>query len=421
MLRSIYSAIFYLLLPFILLRLWWKGRRNPAYRRRWRERLGAFTAPAKPDGIWVHAVSVGEVIAAIPLIKQLRQQYPEKQIIVTTMTPTGSARVQAAFGDDVFHVYVPYDVPCAIKRFLARVKPCVLVIMETELWPNLLPICSAQQIPIVIANARLSHRSTKSYLKIKFLMAQILRHVTCVAAQTQADGDRYLSLGLPAPQLLITGNIKFDIQVSASVFEQGTILRAQWGQQRPVWIAASTHEGEEELVLAAFAKVRAVLPDTLLVLVPRHPERFEKVINLCRKQGYQTAQRSAPDSWHDEVAVFVGDTMGELLLMYVASDVAFVGGSLVPVGGHNLLEPAAVGVPSLTGPHMFNFVEINRLMQEAHAVVGVHQPEDLAQDVIAWLQNKTARQNAAQAGKNVVEQNRGALARHMELLARLIK
>lgn len=379
--------------------------------------MGIFAAPAQQNGLWVHAVSVGEVIAAIPLVKQLRQRYPDKQITVTTMTPTGSARVQAAFGQDVFHVYIPYDVPCAINRFLDRVKPCALIIMETELWPNLLPLCGARNIPIMIANARLSQRSTQGYLKIKPLMQQILRPVTCVAAQTQADGDRYLSLGLTPQQLQITGSIKFDIQVPTSVIEQGALLRAQWGQQRSVWIAASTHDGEEELVLAAFAKVRAALPNALLILVPRHPERFEKVIALCRKQGYQTAQRSVPDSWRDDVAVYVGDTMGELLLLYAASDVAFVGGSLVPVGGHNLLEPAAVGVPSLTGPNMFNFVEINRLLQEAQAVKGVQQPDDLAQGVIAWLQDANARQQAAQRGKQVVEQNRGALARHMELLA----
>lgn len=419
--KLIYTLGFYLALPFILLRLWWKGLKNPAYRARWQERLGFFHVPKIQHGLWVHAVSVGEVIAAIPLIKALKSRYPHKQIIVTTMTPTGSARVQAAFGEDVFHVYIPYDFPGAIHRFIKRVRPCVVVIMETELWPNLIPTCGKHHIPVIIANARLSERSARGYKKIKPLMTKVLHPISQVAAQTATDGMRFLQIGLTKEQLTIAGNIKFDLAIPENLSEQASLLRAQWGENRPVWIAASTHEGEDEIILAAFAKLRVQVPSVLLILVPRHPERFNKVLALCRKQNVQTAQRSMINSWNTQTDILVGDTMGELLLLYAASDIAFVGGSLVAVGGHNLLEPAALGLPVLTGPYMHHFTEINQLLHTAKAAITVMQATDLAQQVLAWLQDESARKRAGEQGRQVVIDNRGALERHLELIAKYIE
>ncbi len=420
-LRLLYSLILYLLTPLVLLRLAWRGLRAPQYWQRWPERFGFFSAPQFSETIWIHAVSVGEFQAALPLIKALQARYPDVRMVVTTTTPTGSARVRAALGDTVFHVYAPYDLPGAVRRFLGRVRPCVAIIMETELWPNLFHGCHARGIPLVLANARLSERSAAGYRRIAGLARQTLGNITAIAAQTQDDARRLISLGADAARVQVTGNIKFDINIPANLHEQAAALRQAWGAKRPVWIAASTHEGEDEQVLEAFAAVRQAVPDALLVLVPRHPERFPRVVALCRKQGYEVALRSeqrlrVPYRESATAAVFVGDSMGELMLFYAASDVAFTGGSLVATGGHNMLEPAALGIPVITGPHTFNFAEISRMLLMAGAARQVDDATQLAEAVIAYLKDNDLRRAAGEKGRRLVEQNRGALMKLVDIV-----
>lgn len=419
--RWLYTFLLYLLLPVVPLRLWWRGRANPAYRQRWAERFGRFNAPELNQVIWVHAVSVGEVQAAVPLIEALLQRYPQRALVVTTMTPTGSGRVQALFGERVFHVYLPYDLPGAVRRFLDRTQPEVGIIMETELWPNLFHHCAVRDIPLIIANARLSPRSARGYGWIAPLVRSALADVHLVAARGEEDAQRFRQLGAREAQLQVMGNLKFDQILPADLAQQASQLRAQWGAQRPVWIAASTHEGEDETVLDAFDAVRQTLPDSLLILVPRHPERFERVANLVQARGWSMVRRSLAEPANAETAVVLGDTLGELLQLYAAADVAFVAGSLVPVGGHNMLEPAALGVPVLTGPQRFNFNEVSEEMIAAGGAREVVDAHTLATAVQHWLGNDAERRRAGEAGRQLVAANRGALERLLALLTPLLK
>lgn len=415
-LRYLYSLLLYLLIPFVILRLLWRSRRAPAYRRRWAERFGFF-APLPVEGVvWVHAVSVGEVQAALPLIAWLRQERG-LPVLVTTTTPTGSERVRQHFDDQVFHVYAPYDLPDAVQRFLERVRPRMTIVMETEIWPNLFHQCHRAGIPLIIANARLSARSARSYCRVRSLTETTLRKVTALAAQAQADAERFVALGMDTKRIHVTGNIKFDVGLPADLHARAALLRNEWGEQRPVWVAASTHAGEEELVLSAFAMVRTRLPEALLVLVPRHPERFDKVAELCRRRGYAVARRSEQGSVDAEAAVFLGDTMGELPLFYAAADVAFVGGSMVPTGGHNVLEPAALGIPVMVGPHTFNFLEISQALIEHGGGERVSNEAELAAAVLRYLENGKLRDAAGCCGQELVGKNRGALAKLQSLLS----
>ncbi len=418
--RIIYSFVLYLLTPYAVVRLFWRSRRLTAYRFRIRERFAHFQFKLQKPSIWVHAVSVGEVIVAVPLIKRLKQVHPECAIIVTTTTPTGSEQVKTHFKDfsteDIFHIYAPYDLPHVVKRFLNRVKPRIAIMMETELWPNILYQCHKKHIPVFIANARLSARSAKNYGRLPHLMRSMLANITTVIAQNKNDAKRYINLGLDKNKVIISGSMKFDLQLPASVFETSELLRQQWGIDRPVWICASTHEGEEELILSAFATIKKTIPNILLVLVPRHPDRFEKVTQLVQKKGYQTIQRSDNKPCQATTDVFIGNTMGELTLFYAASDVAFVGGSLVETGGHNLLEPAALGIPIVTGPYMFNFNEINELLKQAGSVVQINHVDQLAPTVINYFNDAKGRTEAGEKGRQVVLKNRGALDKHVEIL-----
>ena len=372
------------------------------------------------DTLWIHAVSVGETQAALPLIKALQQRYPQMTLVVTTTTPTGSARVRAALGDTVFHVYAPYDLPGAVRRFLQRTRPRVAIIMETELWPNLIHGCQKHGIPVIVANARLSARSAAGYQRVAGLTREALQNITVIAAQAQADAQRFIALGADPARVRITGNIKFDITLAADLQQRAAALRHTWGAQRPVWIAASTHanstSSEDEQVLTAFAAVRLVLPDSLLILVPRHPERFAKVTALCRKSGYNVWLRSEQKPYDASPDIFIGDSMGELMLFYAASDVAFVGGSLVAHGGHNLLEPAALGIPVITGPHTFNFADISRMLLQADAARQVGTAAELAAVVITFLQNDALRRATGEKGRRLIEQNRGALEKLMTVI-----
>lgn len=414
--RIFYSLLLYCLMPLVLLYLAVRGRKEPAYRQRWQERIGFGSLALQAQPLWLHAASVGEVQAAVPLVRALRQRYPAIPVLITTTTPTGSLRVQELFGRDIQHCYLPFDLPGSVCRFLRRVRPRLAVVMETELWPNLFHGLRSRQVPLVIANARLSPGSLGSYQRMRRLSRETLACVDVVAAQSAADAERYALLGATEQQLVVTGNIKFDLRLAATLEETGAALRAEvGGKARPVWIAASTHQGEDEQVLAAHRQLLARWPDLLLILVPRHPERFERVAELCAAQDFSYARRSQGEV-AGAVQLYLGDTMGELMQMYAASDVAFVGGSLVPVGGHNLLEPAALGLAPLSGPEMFNFAEISALLTAADALSIVKSSAELAERVEALLADAAMRQAAGERARQVVEANRGALERTLELI-----
>ncbi len=412
--RYLYSLIFYIAMPGILLRLWWRSRKAPAYIHRLSERFGYFSFPTDQRSIWVHAVSVGESIAATPLIKQLQQNYPNIPIVVTNMTPTGSAQIKKTFGDSVYNVYVPYDIPGAVNRFLQRTRPHLGIIMETELWPNLIHYANRRNIPVLLANARLSERSARGYRRIKAITKPIVTKLSLVAAQSDDDGKRFLSLGLPKENLMVTGSIKFDIEPPKTLTHEGRSLRHSWDIDRPVWVAASTHPGEEEKVLKAFAQIRAALPNALLILVPRHPERFTEVAELCERYSYNVLRRSKGQPCHADIDIFLGDSMGELFLFYAMCDVAFVGGSLVQTGGHNILEPAALGLPIVSGSALFNFAEISQMLQKAGAMQVVQSENELATVMIDLLQNKTLAKESGRKGLQVIAQNQGALHKHIQ-------
>ncbi|MFZ5655128.1 MAG: lipid IV(A) 3-deoxy-D-manno-octulosonic acid transferase [Pseudomonadota bacterium] len=417
--RLLYSLLLYLLLPAILLRLCWRALRAPAYARRWGERFGRVTPPGRPV-IWVHAVSVGETLAAVPLIRRLRAECPGARLLVTTTTPTGSERVRAQFGAGVAHCYAPYDFPHTVRRFLDLVRPALLIVMETELWPNLLHGCARRGIPVVLANARLSARSAAGYARVRALTAPMLAALTRVAAQTGADAERLLHLGLAAERLQVTGNIKFDLELDEDLRRRAAALRAAWGGgQRPIWLAASTHAGEDEPVLAAHRTLLARLPDALLVLVPRHPERFDGVHALCRREGLRVRRRSAGADPDAGTQVLLGDTMGELLAFCGAADLVFVGGSLVRAGGHNLIEPAAWGRPVLAGPHLFNFAEAAALLETGGGLRVCADGAALAAAVEELLAQPARRAAMGAAAGAVAEANRGALERLWAVIAPL--
>ncbi|QEI14249.1 3-deoxy-D-manno-octulosonic acid transferase [Cellvibrio japonicus] len=424
--RFIYTLFFYLLLPVILLRLYWRGRLAPAYRKRWAERFGFFSPlVTHKKVVWIHTVSMGEFLGALPLIRQLLAQ-PDVQIVVTTTTPTGSERVRAALGDNVFHVYAPYDLPDAITRFLVRIKPALLVIMETELWPNTLAGCAKRHIPAILINARLSEKSARGYRRFSALTRPMLKQLTRAAIQNTADADRFMQLGLPESNLSVTGNIKFDLTLPDELRQQAAALKSILSDQgrRRIWIAASTHLGEDEIILDAFARIRAApypwAQSLLLILVPRHPERFDQVAGLCESRGFHLGRRSSTrvDSAMD---IFLGDTMGELLLLFGASDLAFVGGSLVARGGHNFIEPAAWGLPLLSGESLFNFAEVSRLLREAGALTVVSSSEALANACVGLLDDVAQMHACGTAALAVAENNRGALQRTLAVIQPFIK
>jgi len=417
MARHLYTFIFYLLVPFILLRLLYRAWKAPAYSARWQERFGFVKTAHLNKPIWVHAVSVGETIAAAPLIKSLQQSYPDRDLVVTTMTPTGSDRVKALFGNSVFHVYAPYDLSGSVKRFLKKVKPEMLIIMETELWPNIIHYTASAGVPVILANARLSERSARGYQKVDFIARPMLQQLSRVVAQNEEGSGRFKSIGIDADKVSVSGSIKFDFTVDDSLFDQSAALKAVWGESRPVWVAASTHQGEDELALAAHREILKKWPDALLIIVPRHPERFNDVYQLCCKGGYKTARRSAKSSSVDtSVQVLLGDTMGEMMMFYAASDVAFVGGSLIESGGHNPLEPAALKMPVIMGPHVFNFENICHELSEAGGLKFVGSAALLAERVDEFFEDEFYRKEVGLAAYNVVEANRGALGRLLDVI-----
>lgn len=412
----VYSVLWFLLLPLVMLRLAYRAWKAPEYAKRVFERFGVFSYSSPKESIWVHAVSVGETLAAAPLIKALLKRYPDCEIVVTTMTPTGSERVRALFGDSVFHVYAPYDFPLAIKRFLSKVRPKAAIIMETELWPNTLKILKNQDIPIILANARLSERSAEGYRKVAFISEEMMKCLSVVAAQNQQDAERFQSLGVHEQQLYVTGSIKFDIQVPDGLSAQAFQLRKQLGNDRDILIAASTHEGEESQLLDVYQQLKRRLPELLLVIVPRHPERFRSVEQLVVRRGMALARRSKGESCSEQTDVYLGDTMGEMMLMYQASDLVFMGGSLIEHGGHNPMEPAALGKPILTGVHTFNFEEIMNKMIDAQSVKRIQNSIELMSAVEQLFTDGDLYQRMSKASIDVVKKNQGALNYLLELI-----
>ena len=418
MFRFIYSVVFYLITPLIILRLVIRGLAAPNYRKRWGQRFGFFTpSESSKETIWLHAVSVGETLAAVPLVKALQEKYPERRLLITCMTPTGSERITAAFGDSVDHSYAPYDTPDAVARFLKRVQPKMLIIMETELWPNTVAACYKRQIPVILANGRLSEKSARGYARVSKLSGPMVAQLSAVAAQHGDDGGRFTALGLPVEKLHITGNIKFDLELNAQIRLSAEALMQQWDgtNQRPVLLAASTHRGEDEIILQAFSLIKQSVNNALLVLVPRHPERFNQVGDLCLDAGYSLARRSNNDST-DNADILLGDTMGELMTFFGACDIAFVGGSLVSNGGHNMIEPAAWGKPTLSGLSVFNFAEVSRLLAEAGGLSLVEDAAALAESVIVLMKNPEQAQQMGLSAQQVAEANRGALERLLAVI-----
>jgi 3-deoxy-D-manno-octulosonic-acid transferase len=415
--RWLYSLALYLLSPFTLYHLISRGFRVREYFRRWDERYGAYSTEQGRPCVWLHAVSVGEVNAAAPLVNALLRQGKGTRWVVTTITPTGSQRVRALWGGRVDHVYLPYDLPGSVDRFLQHFRPTLALIMETELWPNMLFGCRDHRIPVYVLNARLSARSLRGYRLLRPLLGRALRTVRCVAAQSDADARRFQVLGARPDQVRVLGNLKYDVEVPDGLEALRAAFEDALGRKRPVWIAASTHEGEEEDVLALHRRLRARWPDLLLLWAPRHPERFGRVRAAAEAAGWQVGTRSAggwPAAGDD---VFVVDTLGELMAFYACADVAFVGGSLQPVGGHNLLEPAAVGTAVVTGPHLHNFAEISRRLDEAGALRVGRDLQEVGDALEALLGDAPLRQAMVEAGRALVDQGRGALRNTLELIA----
>lgn len=415
--QILYTSLLYLIQPFVWIRLLWRSRKAPAYRYRWAERYGFCRGKVKPNGILVHSVSVGETVAAIPLIEALKARYPHLPITVTTMTPTGSNQVIKSLGDSVSHVYLPYDLPCALKRFLTILQPKIMIIMETELWPNLITQLHKRSIPLIIANARLSERSAKGYAKFGKSIKLLLSKITHIAVQNTFDEQRFIQLGFPKARLTVTGSIKFDIGLSKEQQNNITALKTHWQLNRPVWIAASTHQGEDEIILSVHKMLLVDHPNLLLIIVPRHPERFISVEKLITESGLNYQLRSQNLIPTSQTQVILGNTMGELILLYGVANIAFVGGSLIKHGGHNPLEPALHHLPIIMGEHVINFNVICEQLVAAHGLWIVPTDNNILFNKINKLINDT--ELSAKMGENafqVLKQNQGALTRLLAVI-----
>ena len=420
--RIIYSVIFYLALPVIIIRLLVRSLKVPAYRKRIGERFALQPMPkefAKSQlTLWIHAVSVGETAASAPLVKELQRLYPDAQIVMTTMTPTGSDRVRMLFGDSVMHVYIPYDLPGACNRFLDKYRPHLLILMETEIWPNLVHSCHRRGVKLLLANGRLSGKSAAGYGRFATFTRSLLEKLDRIAAQAAPDAQRFIDLGANPEQVAVTGSLKFLVDVS----EKGkqAYFAAIEKTARPVLVAASTREGEEEKVLAAFKKCLVEIPSLLLVLIPRHPERFVKAGKLSEDEGLTTVRRSDGGVVEPNIQVVIGNSMGEMLDYYSVATIAFVGGSLVDTGCQNILEPAAMGIPILVGPSQYNFVTICKQLEHAGGLKTVHNEMELAQGVSTLIADERARQEMGERGKQLVRENQNVLPALMKLVVPLV-
>jgi 3-deoxy-D-manno-octulosonic-acid transferase len=419
--RYLYTVVAYVLLaPVFCAVLWFRGLRDRRYRRNFSQRFGRGEAVAEPS-IWVHAVSVGEVQAAAVLVRTLYDRYPGVPLVVTTLTPTGDERARALLGDRADIRYLPLDLPGSVRRFFDRVKPRIAVIFETELWPNLYRECRRRRVPLVLASARLSPRSMGRYRRFLSLFSEVLSSQVTIAAQGESDAERFRSLGADPQRTHVTGNLKFDFAVPANVTTKGAELRQHYAAGRSVWVAGSTHGGEEAQVLEAHREVRRTHPGAILALVPRHPQRFAEVASWLEKQNVRFIKRSQPSARTPDLEVVLVDTLGELLDFYAMGDVAFVGGTLVEVGGHNLLEPAALGLPVLAGPHNFNSADIAKILVESGAALIVADAKELAARVSVLLSSPVERARIGAIGRECVEGNRGALDKLLSLIDPLMR
>ena len=419
--RFLYLLAVYLTAPIISAVLLWRGIRDRSYWQGFGERFG-FGARAASGGVWLHAVSVGEVQACAPLVLALSRRHPHLPLTVTTFTPTGAARARALVGHLATVRYVPFDLPGAVRRFLTRIQPQLAVILETELWPNLYRECGRRRIPLVLASARVSERSLGRYRRLGALFRDAVSTAVIVAAQAEGDAARFRALGAAPDSTHVTGNLKFDFELPEGLAERGRQLREEYAPGRELWVAGSTHEGEEAAVLEAQRQVRAAHPQALVAIAPRHPARFPAVAQQLETAGVAFVRRSEGESTRGArpPEVLLLDSLGELLEFYAAADVAFVGGSLTPVGGHNLLEPAALGVPVLTGPNNFNGPEVAQLLISRGAARVVRNPQELGVAVSALLADPAERERIGALGRNSVEASRGALGRLLELIEPLL-
>ena len=410
LIRLFYTLILSLVSPLLLYGLYKSKPGKPSFGQRWKEHFGITPQTQGKNPIWIHAVSVGESIAAIPIIKQLKLRDPNQAIIVTTTTSTGAEQIDK-LGDLVEHRYMPIDFSWCVRGFLKAVQPKQMLIMETELWPNTLHCVAKAGIPISVLNARLSERSCQRYATFQTVFNLLAKNLSQVLCQYPSDAERFIRLGLDKASVHVTGSIKFDIDVSAEQASKGKALREQIGFERCVWIAASTHQGEDELILDAHKQLLKDNPKTLLMIVPRHPERFNQVTELAKQYQFNTVTRTSQQPITSDVEVYIADTMGEMLVLLGGSDVCFMGGSLVgdKVGGHNLLEPAALQLPLLNGPSYFNFSEITDKLLEANAVTICHNSNEIADQLRTLLTHPKLRKEKGLAAYQVIEQNRGAL------------
>ena len=419
MARWLYSLLFYCLVPMILLKLWLRGKQTPEYRCRWAERFGFVEAVENARPIWVHAVSFGETMAIIPLVEKLLEEHPEVPVLITSMTPTGSARVVSHFGDRVRHSYCPYDLPGALARFHKRTNPRSCVIVETELWPNLIHSCAQRNVPVLVTNARLSARSAAGYQRIKWLAEPMLRRISGVAVQNAKDGERFVELGLAREKLKVTGSIKFDVKAPQGAESEAVKLRNAWGVERPVIIAASTHDNEETQLLQVYRNLQSRYNDLVLIMVPRHPERFAGIYDQSVKAGFRTCRRSLTPLPAADCQIYLGDTMGELMALYSAADMAFVGGSLVERGGHNPLEPAVLGKPVLIGPYVHNFTQIVETLEQELALQVVTDKQALQQVVAELIDHPEQARAMGIRARQCIEANRGALNQQLQLVKQM--
>ena len=410
--RLLYSTLFTLLVPLIVLRLVWRARRQRGYLRHVRERFGAYpSAPERPV-IWIHCVSVGETRAAEPLVKALQARFPERVVLLTHMTPTGRETSEQLFGDTVLRCYVPYDLPFAVHAFLDHYRPTFGLILETEIWFNLVGACARRGLPVYLVNARLSERSARGYALLPSLSRPALGAFAAIGAQTKADAKRLRTLG--AEHVVVTGNLKFDVTPPADAQQLGTLLRTRFGRERPVLLLASTRDGEEAMLLDACDKID--LPGLLIVLVPRHPQRFDEVAMLLEKRGVRYERRSHEEPVHPLARVVLGDSMGEMFGYYQAADVAVIGGSFLPYGGQNLIEACAVGTPVIIGPSTFNFSEAVRRAVEARAALQVMELDSLAAEATRLLKDATTRRGMGREGIAFARAHRGATEKTLALL-----
>lgn len=421
--RFFYSALLYLLSPLLIVYLAFRVIKSPDYRGRWGERFG-LSRLNKTD-LLIHSVSMGETLAAIPLIRQIVQTHPELKITVTTTSPTGSAEVRKAFGDAVQHCYLPFDLPLCVGRFLSQLSPHSIIIMETELWPNLIAIAAKRGVGLMLANARLSAKSAAQYAKYPKLTQPMLKALDLIAVQTEDEAKRFIELGVDAAKVTVCGSLKFDLSISAERVAAAKELRLSWGRDAaPVWVAGSVHPGEFDAVLSAHRQVLAKWPQALLIMAPRHPEQFNALAELVTDKGFESVRRSEMKSQGQELSaniqVLVGDTMGELLTFYGAADQAFVGGSLIIHGGHNPLEPVAMALPVMVGPNHRDFAQITQMLNEAGSLRIVASAEELAENLVHYFESPALREKAAQAGLKVVAANRGAALRQFALVESLL-